>query len=110
MTAAIRITPAIFHILLALAKRPMHGYAVMGEIRRMTGGAFSIGAGALYRTAQKLILDGLIVEVEAPENEPSTDERRRYYALTELGLKTARSEAARIAGLAALARRRRLIE
>ena len=68
----ILVTPAIFHILLALYERPSHSYAIMSQVRRMTNSEFSISAGTLYRTVQKLILDGLIVEVGEPSSVPTT--------------------------------------
>lgn len=101
----IRMTPAIFHILLALFERPSHGYAIMGQVRHMTNNEYSISAGTLYRTVQKLILDGLIVEVGEPPHAEDTDDRRRYYALTRLGVHVVRKEAKRVEQLAALARK-----
>ena len=101
----IRMTPVIFHILLALYERPSHGYGIMGQVRKMTNGEFSIGAGTLYRTVQKLILDGLIVEVGEPPHAETTDDRRRYYTLTASGTHVVRREAERIDRLATLSKK-----
>ena len=77
----------------------------MGAISAMTNDEFSLSAGTLYRTIQKLILDELIIEVAAPVDADKDDERRRYYALTNLGAQIVQVEAERLAKLVKLAKR-----
>src|SRR5262245_2738920 len=85
------LTPASFHIVLVLAAGPAHGYAIMLEVARMTGGAAQLGSGTLYRTIQKLLEDQLIEAVNAARDDG--DERRVPYRLTPRGLAVARAEA-----------------
>jgi len=95
---------ATFHILLALADEDRHGYGIILEVQARTGGALRLSAGTLYRSIQRMMEDGLIVEVHerpAPEHD---DERRRYYRLTALGTRVARAEVRRLAELVKLAR------
>jgi DNA-binding PadR family transcriptional regulator len=91
------LTPAAYHILLALAEGDRHGYAIMQDIERMTDGNFSIGAGTLYRSIKRLLKDGLIAEVDPPEGVQVDDERRRYYRLTPAGLRVVQAETERLA-------------
>ena len=105
----IPLTPAIFHIMLALADGARHGYAVMLEIERLTGGQIHLGAGTLYRSIQRMLLDGFIEESVVPYDVDSDDERRRYYRLTELGQQVARAEARRLAVLVEAATGRGLL-
>jgi DNA-binding PadR family transcriptional regulator len=98
------LPPAAFHILLALAEEDRHGYAIMEHVAERTRGAVRLSAGTLYRTIQRLLEQGLIVETRerpAPEDD---DERRRYYRLTPFGAATGRAEARRLSGLVRLAR------
>jgi DNA-binding PadR family transcriptional regulator len=95
------LTPAGFVVLLALARGVRHGYAIMEEVVRMTQGRTTLGPGTLYRTIQRLVLDGLILESEEG-GEPDA-ERRRYYRLTELGRAAAMVEAERHALLVRVA-------
>ena len=100
------LTPASFHILLVLAAGPAHGYAIMLEVGRMTGGTAQLGSGTLYRTIQKLLGDGLIEACGGPGDD---DERRVPYRMTARGLHVARAETQRLATLVKIAQRRRLI-
>ena len=98
------LTPPVFHILLALADDDRHGYGIILEVQSRTGGALRLSAGTLYRSIQRMMEDGLIVEVHerpAPEHD---DERRRYYRITPFGTRVARAEARRLAALMKLAR------
>jgi DNA-binding PadR family transcriptional regulator len=96
------LTPASFHILLVLAAGAAHGYAIMVEAERLTG--LHLGPGTLYRTIQKLIDDGLIQATGSDD-----DERRVPYQLTRHGTTVARAEAARLANLVAVAKKRGLL-
>jgi DNA-binding PadR family transcriptional regulator len=101
------LTPAVFHILLALAGGDAHGYGVMQQVSALTNGQTSLGPGTLYRSIQKMRIDGLIEEVGGPEAE--ADERRRVYRLTRFGWQVARAEARRLGNLVAAARDRKLL-
>ncbi|HXV61406.1 MAG TPA: PadR family transcriptional regulator [Vicinamibacteria bacterium] len=99
---------ATFHILTALADCDRHGYAILQDVAARTQGRFRLGAGTLYRSLQRMLDQGFIVEARerpAPEDD---DERRRYYRITPLGRAVARAESRRLAGLVALARARGL--
>jgi DNA-binding PadR family transcriptional regulator len=98
------LPPATFHILLALAEEDRHGYAIIQEVALRTGGELKLSAGTLYRSIQRMLEQGLIVETRdrpAPEDD---DERRRYYRITPLGTTTAKAEARRLAQLMKMAR------
>src|SRR5271166_4719277 len=100
------LTPAVFHIMLALAGGEGHGYGIMLEVERLTTGRLNLGPGTLYRSIQRMLVDGLIEEnQESPEPELD-DERRRYYRLTKFGTLVAREEARRIETLVNAARER----
>ena len=98
------LPPATLHILMALAEDDRHGYAILQDVSARTHGDFHLGAGTLYRSIQRMLEQGLIVEVRerpAPEDD---DERRRYYRITPFGTSVARAEARRLADLVKLAR------
>ena len=98
------LPPATFHILLALADEDRHGYAIIQDVAERTGGELKLSAGTLYRSIQRMLDQGLIVETRerpAPEDD---DERRRYYRITPLGASTARAETRRLAQLVRMAR------
>jgi DNA-binding PadR family transcriptional regulator len=95
---------ATFHILMALADEDRHGYAIIQDIAKRTGGAVKIGAGTLYRSIQRMLEDGLLTEIDERPAPDEDDERRRYYRITPFGRAVARAEARRLAGLVRLAR------
>lgn len=109
MEALLPLPPVTFHILIALAKEDRHGYAIMQEVEERTGGKVRLGAGTLYRSVQRLLEQGLILETRerpAPEHD---DERRRYYRITPFGAAVARAEARRMSELLGMARARGLV-
>lgn len=90
------LSPAVFHILLALADGEMHGYAVMREVERSTGGTVRMGPGTLYGTIKKLLADELVEETDERPDPGMDDERRRYYKLTGLGGRVLNLELSRL--------------
>lgn len=98
------LTPATFHILLALADGERHGYAVMREVERATEGRLRLGPGTLYGAVKRLLEGGLIEESGERLDPALDDERRRYYQLTGFGRSVAAAEAARLEGLVRRAR------
>ena len=86
------LKPADFHILLALAAGPLHGYGIMKDVERDTGGEVSLEIGSLYRLLARLVAEGLIDHVDG------ADERRRNYRITAAGRRALKCEAARLAG------------
>ena len=103
------LTPAVFHVLLALADGERHGYAIMQEVAENTGGRISMGPGTLYGTIKRLLESRMIEESDQRPDPELDDERRRYYRLSALGQEVVKAEAQRYAELAAVARRKRLI-
>ena len=102
--ALLPLQPAAFHILLALADGDRHGYAVIQEVEARTGGKVRLSAGTLYRTIQRTLEQGLIVEVRERPLPELDDERRRYYRITPFGIAVARAEARRLEQLVDMAR------
>jgi DNA-binding PadR family transcriptional regulator len=103
------VTPAVFHILLALADGESHGYGIMQEVDQFTHGDRQLGPGTLYRSIQRMVVDGLIQELAIALHGEADDDRRRYYRLTPKGLAVARAEAQRLADLVTAARVRGLL-
>lgn len=98
--AAIRMSPAYFHILLELSQGPKHGYAMMREIDRITEGRVALGPSSLYYSLSRLVEQGLIRESPtAGSADAPHDERRRYYELTSEGLAVLASESAVLADI-----------
>ena len=84
------------HILLAIGPEERHGYAIMGEVARITGGTVRLGPGAIYTTIRRLVDDGLIEESDERPDPDMDDQRRRYYRLTGVGRAMATSEVRRL--------------
>jgi DNA-binding PadR family transcriptional regulator len=104
----IPLSPAIHHILLALADEERHGYGIMLEVARLTGGATRMGPGTLYGTIKRLLQSGLIEEADTRPDPELDDERRRYYRITPLGLQVLQAETARISLLLTAARAKKV--
>ena len=95
---------ATFHILLALCDDDRHGYAILQEVARRTGGELRLSAGTLYRSIQRMLEQGLLEERRERPAPEQDDERRRYYRITSFGSAVARAEAERLNALVRLAR------
>lgn len=106
--AYLPLKPELFQLLLALVDQDLHGYAIMKEVERNTQGRISLSPSPLYRRLKRLMDDGVVAETDPAPDEPSDDERRRYYRLTPLGMEIIRAEARRIMELTTDERVRRL--
>lgn len=95
------LTPAVFHILLALAGGKLHGYAIAKTVLLQTGGEVRMGPGTLYGTLQRLLDQGWVVVSDSPEG---VDQRRRYYRLSSLGKRALETELQRMDTLVRTAR------
>jgi DNA-binding PadR family transcriptional regulator len=94
-----------FHILLALADGPSHGYAIGKAVEDQSEGRLDPTTGALYQVLRRLSDEGLIAAADGPRD---ADSRRKYFTLTTPGRKAAAAEAARLDTLVRAARKRRL--
>lgn len=103
------LTPAMFHILLALADRERHGYDIMREVDERTEGKVRMGPGTLYGSVKRMLSDGLVQELDERPDPALDDERRRYYRLTDFGLRVATAEAERLAQLVKAAKSKKLL-
>lgn len=103
------LTPAVFHILLALANGERHGYGIMQEILAATDNQMRIGPGTLYRSIKQMLASGMIEESDERPDPELDDERRRYYRLTGFGRQVAQAEAQRLARLVREATARKLL-
>lgn len=99
------LTPAVYHIMLALADSERHGYSILREVERYTEGRLKLGPTTLYRSIRQMLAAGYIAETEERPDPELDDERRRYYRLTEKGRRVALAETARLARLVSLAQR-----
>jgi DNA-binding PadR family transcriptional regulator len=104
------LTPAMFHVLLALAGDDLHGYAILKEVAARTGGEVQLSTGTLYGIVKRLLGDGLIAELRQRPAAAQDDERRRYYRMTAKGREVAAAEAERLEKMVALARSRHLLK
>ena len=103
------LTPAVFHVLLALVGGERHGYAIMQEVAGSTAGRIKMGPGTLYGTVKRLLEAQLIEESDERPDPHLDDERRRYYRLTGVGEQVVKAEARRYAEIVEIARGKKLI-
>lgn len=103
------LTPAVLHILLALADGERHGYGIMREVEERTGGETRLGPGTLYGSIKRMLAEGLIEESDERPDPEVDDQRRRYYRITDFGRRVAGAEVERLRGLVEAAHAKRLI-
>jgi DNA-binding PadR family transcriptional regulator len=101
--AFLPLSRATLHILLALAGEDRHGYGIMQEVAKQSGGQYKLGPGTLYDNLQKLADQGVVAETSA--RSVNDDPRRRYYRLTGLGRNVLAAEVARLEAVVREARR-----
>jgi len=92
-----------FLLLTALAQGPQHGYGIMADVERMSGGRVKLRAGTLYAALDRVAAEGL---VEADREEVVDGRLRRYYRLTQLGGDRLAAEVERLQHNAAVAAKR----
>jgi DNA-binding PadR family transcriptional regulator len=103
------LTPAVFHILLALFDGEKHGYGIMQEIAQRTDNQVRMGPGTLYGSIKRMVADGLIEESGERPDPALDNERRRYYRLTSFGQRVARAEALRLERLVHVAQSKHML-
>jgi len=84
------LTEAVYYILLSLYA-PMHGYAIMQNIKELTNGRVMLGAGTLYGAINTLHEKGWIVNYFNDK-----DSRKKEYLITDLGKKMIDNEIERL--------------
>src|SRR5205809_711007 len=94
LSPLVPLSPAILHILTALAGEERHGYGIMQEVARQSEGQYKLGPGTLYDNLQKL-LEHAVVE-ESSRCSAGDDPRRRYYRLTAFGRRVLLAEVTRL--------------
>ncbi len=98
------LTPAVFHVLLALADGDLHGYAIMQAVERVTAPAIKMGPGTIYGSLQRMEEAGLV-----EDRGPAEDGRRRLYGMTQRGRSALEAESARLARLSDMVREKGLV-
>lgn len=103
------LTPAVYHILIALTDGEKHGYAIMKDVEVQTDGRFKMGPGTLYGSIKRMLAASLIEEADERPDPELDDERRRYYRLTGLGESAVSAESERLAQALTVARQKRAL-
>ena len=102
------LTPAVFHILLALSSGERHGYGIMKQVEADSQGKVNMGAGTLYGSLKRMLDSGLVKESDKRVDPEMDDERRIYYQITGVGKKALAAELERYRHIVALAQKRKL--
>lgn len=103
------LTPAVFHILLALSSGERHGYAIMKQVEADSQGKVTMGPGTLYGSLKRMLEAGLVRESDKRADPEMDDQRRIYYQITGVGAQALAAELERYQRILAIAHERRLI-
>ena len=107
-TATPPLTPAVFHILLALSSGERHGYGIMKQVEADSQGKVSMGPGTLYGSLKRMLDAGLVVERDKRVDPEMDDERRIYYQITGRGAQALEAELDRYKRIVTIAQQRKL--
>lgn len=102
------LTPAVFHILLALSNGERHGYGIMKQVETDSQGKVKMGAGTLYGSLKRMLDAGLVEESSKRVDREMDDERRIYYRLSALGVRALTAELERYRRIVTVAQERGL--
>jgi DNA-binding PadR family transcriptional regulator len=102
------LTPAVFHILLALSNGERHGYGIMKQVESDSQGSVSMGPGTLYGSLKRMLDSGLVMESDKRVDPQMDDERRIYYQITGVGRKALEAELERYKNIVNVAQKRKL--
>lgn len=97
------LTEVTFFILLSLASRPKHGYAIMKDVEDLSDGRLGLSTGTLYGALKRLLDQEWIMRIEDPQPN-DTDRERKAYRLTPLGRRMLEAEVVRLDSLVSAAR------
>ncbi len=100
------MSPLDYHLLLALASGPLHGYAIAERVAAESGGTLHPRAGSLYRVIARLVTLELVAESEGEEKVAHPGLARRYYTLTAHGRHALADETRRLKSATAVAEKR----
>ena len=91
------LTEAVYYILLSLVQ-PMHGYGIMQNVERLSGGRLRLAAGTLYGALSTMLEKGWITALDNESGSPAggADSRKKEYVITETGREMLRAEYARL--------------
>ena len=95
------MTETAFWILTALATGKRHGYAVLGDVERLSGGGVKLRVTTLYASLDRLEREG---RIRSAGDEVVDGRARRYYEILDFGRDELTAEADRLATRAAVAR------
>lgn len=99
------LSPAVFHILLALSDGERHGYGIMKQVAEDSQGRVKMGPGTLYGSLKRMLDAGLVLESGSRPDPEIGDERRIYYAISGSGEIALKNEIARYERAVNVARR-----
>jgi DNA-binding PadR family transcriptional regulator len=102
------LTPAVFHILLALSSGERHGYGIMKQVKADSQGKVTMGPGTLYGSLKRMLDVGLVRESDKRVDPEMDDERRIYYQITSMGAEALAAELARYQRIVTIAQQRKL--
>ena len=102
------LTPAVFHILLALSGGERHGYGIMKQVEADSQGKVTMGPGTLYGSLKRMLDAGLVKESDKRVDPEMDDERRIYYQLTGVGARALAAELERYQHIVTIAQQRKL--
>lgn len=108
--ASLRMTPAVYQILLSLADGERHGYGIMQEVEDRTSGEVRLGPGTLYRSIKRMRKAGLIQATGDPLTGGDDEDRRRFYRITKPGRDVLANEARRLARLVEQAQTKNVLD
>jgi len=100
------MNPLEYHLLLALADGPLHGYAIAERVAAESGGVLQPRAGSLYRVIARCATLGLVAESDEEEKVAHPGLARRYYTLTARGRRALADDTQRLKRTAAVAEKR----
>lgn len=99
-----------FFILLSLAREPRHGYAILKDVEALSGGHIRLSTGTLYGALNRLLDQGLIQRSSNgagdPQESANPGKPRKFYQLTQAGLRVLQAETERMQWLLSAARLR----
>jgi DNA-binding PadR family transcriptional regulator len=86
------ITEPVLLILLSLATRPRHGYAILRDTEHISDGRVRLSTGTLYGALRRLLDDGWIERYK----DDDTSRGKQSYRLTSLGRRNLQAEVSRL--------------